>query len=349
MTAEGHLQRDGVGDTLSLLHDASHHLGTPLAIVHGYAQTLQARWDELAEDELRAATAAIARHAARAVDELHALQSRVRASQVSRGATGFGDLVGWLRRMLHEPLEAAGASLTCHPPPATASLDAGVARQALLNVAVAVLGAATAARELELAIAVEADATRFTLTVDRVDGIGADHHHVLGVTAAVVADAGGSYQCSSDARTHVLRLPTLASDEQLGAPICVAVIEDDPDAAALIRTALDSAVDRFEVVADERSLGEGLRAVAATRPHVLLLDQVLPDGLGTDVLDEVHDLSPDTLVVVLSSHERRHWEHSEAPGGAAWLEKGRVLADLGTELAAVLPHDPRATEGFVAG
>ncbi len=96
---------------LSLLDDVSHNLGTPLAIVAGYAETLAERWQDLDAEDIATATAAIHRHAHRAVNELRALQARVRVNGNGIGTIPTAVLVAWLRRMLSGPLAANGTVL----------------------------------------------------------------------------------------------------------------------------------------------------------------------------------------------------------------------------------------------
>ncbi|HEX8054376.1 MAG TPA: response regulator transcription factor [Thermoleophilaceae bacterium] len=84
----------------------------------------------------------------------------------------------------------------------------------------------------------------------------------------------------------------------------VLVVEDDERTQAFLCDQL--AADGFRVAA-AAGVGEGLRAMEVRRPDVVLLDLMLSDGHGLELLDRVRAadgvasrVDPDTPVVVLS-------------------------------------------------
>ena len=319
---------------MSLIDDISHNLGTPLAIVAGYAETLADRWAELGAPEVERATDAIRKHAQRAVEELRDVQARVRAVDGGTGTVPTNMLVAWLRRMLAAPLSATGSAIVDGDVPTQVTVDASVTRQAMLSICQALLGADVPADEIRISATTSAEGTVFTIEGHGLGGPRDDHREILAVTEQVVRDAGGAYSHDEQCAVHTLRLPSYTIGGRTPSRIAIAVIEDDPDAAALIRASLRSLSSVFEIVADERTLGKGIDAVARTQPRMLLLDNVLPDGQGSEAIERIRRVSPRTTIVMFSA--RRPCDEQAAMPGVHWLEKGRVMADLGTELLAVL-------------
>src|SRR6201996_3365512 len=81
-------------------------------------------------------------------------------------------------------------------------------------------------------------------------------------------------------------------------PVRVLLVED----SATVREAVASefrAEPDFEIVGEVASLSEA-RGVFATA-HVVILDLGLPDGSGTDLIHELHDVNPEARPIVLTS------------------------------------------------
>src|SRR4051812_23751860 len=78
----------------------------------------------------------------------------------------------------------------------------------------------------------------------------------------------------------------------------VLVIDDDPVARFVIREALRAEVDVLEA-ADGR---EGLRAFFSGRPDLVLLDIVMPEMNGRQVLSRIRELA-DTPVIMLTARD----------------------------------------------
>ena len=83
--------------------------------------------------------------------------------------------------------------------------------------------------------------------------------------------------------------------------IKILLVEDDSDCVDLTRKTLEKSgiTNNLEVA---RTGKEALSIVGTLRPHVVLLDWVLPDLAGGDVLREIKRESGDIVVIVLSSH-----------------------------------------------
>ncbi len=83
----------------------------------------------------------------------------------------------------------------------------------------------------------------------------------------------------------------------------VLVIEDDLDISGLIAEALSE--DGFQVI-ETTSAQAGLRIARQRHPSVIVLDLILPDGSGLEVLDGVKRAANtrDIPVVAISGHDR---------------------------------------------
>src|SRR3954449_12638954 len=84
----------------------------------------------------------------------------------------------------------------------------------------------------------------------------------------------------------------------------VLVVEDDPATAAFLADNLEA--DGFEV-ATASAIGEAIRAIELRQPDLIVLDVLLEDGSGLEVLDRVRAsdgtsarIDPDVPVLVLS-------------------------------------------------
>lgn len=339
VTADQHGPGSGEPVHWRTMDDISHNLGTPLSIIDGFATTLLAHAEGLDTDGLARAAAAIHRHAARAIDELRALQARVRLDAGGAGTVPTSVLVAWLRRMLDPNLAAADAALVGVWSVDTVTLDVAVARQCLLNMCTVALQVEPRPRALELAVSTTDAGTVFDLTVDAGGATvqpAPDTHFTIDVTSSLAEGHGGRYRPpTADDPSQQLLLPATAPRDHAPAPtIAVAVIEDDVDTAALIRASLRNSSTFFSIVAEARTFADGVRALRTCSPGIVLLDQNLPDRSGTEGLAEIRAVAPDARIVVLSVRGRP--EGDPLDDGVVWLEKGRVLADLGTELLGVL-------------
>ncbi|MCA9236255.1 MAG: sigma-54-dependent Fis family transcriptional regulator [Planctomycetales bacterium] len=81
-------------------------------------------------------------------------------------------------------------------------------------------------------------------------------------------------------------------------PHLVAVIDDDPTVAHVLRGMLDRS--RFTVISATTG-ASGLDLIRARRPHVVLLDAILPDAYGADVLRHILEVDPLAPVLFVQS------------------------------------------------
>jgi len=97
----------------------------------------------------------------------------------------------------------------------------------------------------------------------------------------------------------------------------VAVLEDDADLARLVREILDA--EGFETLAVNRLTD--LDQVARHRPRLLLLDLLLGDTHGRDVLAKLRDMGLTDVPVVLLSAKPDLETHMRDLGAVAFVAK----------------------------
>jgi two-component system response regulator DevR len=119
------------------------------------------------------------------------------------------------------------------------------------------------------------------------------------------------------------------------APITVVIVDDHLMVADSLATIL-SANDDMKVLAIAATCASGLEAVARYRPDVLLLDQRLPDGLGTDSLEAMLTECPSMKVLIVTAGDTDDVLARAIMGGAAGvIPKGKRAITLINAVRAV--------------
>ena len=113
------------------------------------------------------------------------------------------------------------------------------------------------------------------------------------------------------------------------------VIDDHAMVAESLAVALSARPD-ITVLAIAQTCAAGLEAVIKHRPAVLVLDQQLPDGLGTDMLPELLRISPELKVLLITGTGTDDELARAVTGGAAgMIPKGQRAAALVKAVRAV--------------
>ena len=125
--------------------------------------------------------------------------------------------------------------------------------------------------------------------------------------------------------------------------ISVVIVDDHLLVADSIAAAL-GATDDITVVDIAGSCAAGLAAVARLRPAVLLLDQRLPDGLGTSVLPEMLVVSPRTKVLLVTAVDSDDVITNAIEAGAVGvITKGKRAISLVAAVRAAANDEPVIT------
>lgn len=114
------------------------------------------------------------------------------------------------------------------------------------------------------------------------------------------------------------------------------MIVDDHE---VVRRGIVEVVDRcsdLEVVAEAASVKEAVRRGELVRPDVALIDLRLPDGTGIDIINQFHDVTPDTKCIVLTSYlDDEALAESLAAQAKAYLVKSVRGAEITDNIRAV--------------
>lgn len=128
----------------------------------------------------------------------------------------------------------------------------------------------------------------------------------------------------------------------------VVIVDDDPDVRFLLATIIELD-ERFEVVAEASHAKEGLAAVEATNPDVILVDLDLGSDMGSKLIRDLRRTGSDACVVVVTGSDDPR-EHAAAfnAGANAIQAKAAMTSTLVGNLAdLVAGHAARATPGAV--
>jgi DNA-binding NarL/FixJ family response regulator len=93
------------------------------------------------------------------------------------------------------------------------------------------------------------------------------------------------------------------------------VVDDEEDVRELVRTRLEHE-GRFEVVAVGADAAAAKALVAEHQPHLLILDDMLPDGPGTDAVPAIRASAPNTAVIIYTAHTGTAVRDAAAVAGA---------------------------------
>jgi DNA-binding NarL/FixJ family response regulator len=103
----------------------------------------------------------------------------------------------------------------------------------------------------------------------------------------------------------------------------VLIIDDHPAYRAAARTLLE--VEGYEVVGESATGHDGLEAVAALHPQLVLLDIGLPDIDGVEVAARLSELATPPMVVLVSSRDAAGYER--VCGARGFIPKAELSGD----------------------
>jgi DNA-binding NarL/FixJ family response regulator len=122
--------------------------------------------------------------------------------------------------------------------------------------------------------------------------------------------------------------PTVPGEANAEGRITVVIVDDHLLVAEGVAAALGATAD-ITVLGLADSCATGIAAVERHRPDVLLLDQRLPDGVGTDILKTVLRISPTMKVLLVTASDTDEVLARAIEAGAAGvIAKGKRAASL---------------------
>jgi two-component system, NarL family, response regulator NreC len=112
----------------------------------------------------------------------------------------------------------------------------------------------------------------------------------------------------------------------------VLIVDDHAVVRSGLRMLLD-AEDDIEVVGEAGSANQAVYEVIELKPDVVLMDVVMPEGSGIEAIPKVHDVAPETKVLVLSMQDDPSYVREAFAVGA----RGYVLKEAAdTELVSAV-------------
>jgi len=81
--------------------------------------------------------------------------------------------------------------------------------------------------------------------------------------------------------------------------VSILLIDDNDITREVLRVVLRS--ERYNVVGEATDGGTGLDMALKLRPHIILLDVVMPKISGLEILPKIKDMLPDTMVLMVTA------------------------------------------------
>ena len=108
----------------------------------------------------------------------------------------------------------------------------------------------------------------------------------------------------------------------------VLIVDDNAQLRAFMREIVAEASD-LQVVGEAADGAEAMQLVQALRPAIVLLDLIMPQVNGLEVLQWIKVECPETKVIIVTVHtEDAYRQATEASGADAFLLKKALVTDL---------------------
>ena len=129
-------------------------------------------------------------------------------------------------------------------------------------------------------------------------------------------------------------------DQTSGGFVRVMLVDDQSSVRLIERVVLERE-ERIRVIAEATGGMEAVRIAAREQPDAILLDLDMPDVSGVEALPILLEVSPDSVVIVLSSlPEEEVASQVVALGARTYVQKQECMRDSSRLLAALpKPHD----------
>jgi len=129
----------------------------------------------------------------------------------------------------------------------------------------------------------------------------------------------------------------------------VVLVDDHAVVRGALKALLDGQED-LEVVGEAGDIASGRMIVAEKRPHVLVLDVNLPDGLAVDAVPQLREESPDTKIVLLTMERDLTLARRALDAGAnGYLFKDSAHLELIEAVRAAAANETHLAPAVAAG
>jgi DNA-binding NarL/FixJ family response regulator len=128
------------------------------------------------------------------------------------------------------------------------------------------------------------------------------------------------------------------------------LVDDHPSFRDPLAFMLEREPD-LEVLAQAGSLSEARDALSSVGSFVdlILVDLDLPDGSGTSLIEEIHTVNPDALVLVLTAFKDEKWLARAIDAGASGiLHKSSRIAEVVAAIRRLVAGEQLVSPGEVA-
>ena len=114
-------------------------------------------------------------------------------------------------------------------------------------------------------------------------------------------------------------------------PLRLLIVDDHERFRTVARRTLQR--EGYDVIGEAADAAEGLALAGQLHPDVVLLDVMLPDRSGLEVIGELRAQDPNVAVVVISTHHEEEWAELAVDRGArGFLPKSELSGDALTAL-----------------
>lgn len=128
----------------------------------------------------------------------------------------------------------------------------------------------------------------------------------------------------------------------------VVIVEDQTAVRELVTEMLESR-GKYKVVGSTAAGQEGVDLVIKVKPDLLILDILLPDISGIEVLRRLHDAAPKMSVLVFSSKSEKQLAHGLLDQGVrGYVSKAAPLSELRQALDALAAGQTWFSEAYNA-
>ncbi len=126
------------------------------------------------------------------------------------------------------------------------------------------------------------------------------------------------------------------SSESSSPNVRVVLVEDDPVYRQFVRQVLKK-VDGVDLIAECSTGAEGMAICRAEKPEAMLLDLILPDQQGVDVVRTLRPEFPDMIVLLMTAHPRDDLPRELLKLGVqGFADKTATAQDLAKTIRSVL-------------